>query len=131
MGFSSWTPFFGLNASVHFQKRHNLFHVPKIVRGRPPFDVPVHGVLEQNSGNNPFAGEARACNDARAHLMHDRKHLIVVGPSAVFDSIKTQGAGRAAPALIERGNETGMRLDFLQLLLVKADGFHNVSLSFR
>ena len=39
-------------ALVHFQKRHNTFHVPEIVCGRLPLDVPVHGVLEQDGGNN-------------------------------------------------------------------------------
>src|SRR6266536_420622 len=118
-------------ALVHFQKRHNTFHGPKIVRGRPPLDVSVHGVLEQDGGNNPLAGEAGAGNDARAHLMHDRKHLILVGPRTFFDSVKTQRAGRAATALIQRRNETGMCLHFLQLLFVQAERFHNASLSFR
>ena len=48
----------GCKALVHFQKRHNPFHVPEIVRGGLPLDVPVHGVLEQDGGNNPLAGEA-------------------------------------------------------------------------
>ena len=107
-------------ALVHFQKRHNPFHVPKIVRGGPPLDVPVHGVLEQDGGENPLAGEAGAGDDARAHLMHDRKHLILVGPRTFLDSVKTQRLGRAAAALIQRRNETGMRLHFLQLLFVEA-----------
>ena len=70
-----------------------------------------------------FAGKARAGNDARAHLMHDRKHLILVGPRTFFDSVKTQRAGRAATALIQRGNEAGMRLHLLQLLFVKVESF--------
>ena len=100
----------GCKALVHFQKRHNTFHVPEIVRGRLPLDVPVHGVLEQDGGKNPLAGEAGAGDDARAHLMHDRKHLVLVGPRIFFDSVETQRAGRAATALIQRRNETGMRL---------------------
>ena len=113
----------GREALVHFQKRHDMFHVPEIVRGGLPLDVPVHGVLEQDGGNNPLAGEAGAGNDARAHLMHDRKHLILVGPCIFLDSVKTQRAGRAATTLIQRRNETGMRLHFLQLLFVKLSVF--------
>src|SRR2546426_7291964 len=132
MGCINWTPvLLSCKALVHFQKRHNTFHVPKIVRGRLPLDVPVHGVLEQDGGKNPLADEAGAGNDARAHLMHDRKHLILVGPRTFFDSVKTQCVGRATTALIQRRNETGMCLHFLQLLFVQAASCHNASLSVR
>src|SRR5919201_6047047 len=47
--------------------------------------------------------------------MHDRKHLLLVGPRPVLDSVRTQRAGRAAAALIERRNEPGMRPHPLQL----------------
>ena len=94
-----------------------MFHVPEIVRGGPPLDVPVHGVLEQNGGNNPLAREARAGNDARAHLMHDRKHLFLAGPCALLDTVSFQRAGRAATALIQCRNETGVCLHLLQVVV--------------
>ncbi len=103
-------------AFVHFQKGHNTFHIPEVVRARLPLDVPVHGSLEQDGAKNPPAGEAGAGNDARAHLMHDRKHLSLVGPRTFLDSVRTQRLGRAATALIQRCNETGMCFHFLQLL---------------
>ena len=118
-------------ALVHFQKRHNAFDVPKIVRCRLPLDVPVHRVLEQDGANDSLAGEARAGNHARAHLVHDRKHLVLVGPRTFFDSVKTQCLGRAATALIQRRNEAGMCLHLLQLLFVQADRFHDVSFNLR
>ena len=118
-------------ALVHFQKRHHPFHVPQIVRGRLPLDVPVHGVLEQDGGQNPLAGEAGAGDEARAHLMHERKHLLLVGPRPVFDAIQTQRVGRAAPALIQRRNEPGLGLHFLQLLCVQAESCHNASFNVR
>jgi hypothetical protein len=63
--------------------------------------------------------------------MHDGKHLILVGPRIFFDAVKTQRIGRAATALIQRRNETGMCLHFLQLLFVQAASCHNASLNFR
>ena len=63
--------------------------------------------------------------------MHDRKHLILVGPRIFLDSVETQRLGRAATALIQRRNETGMGLHFLQLLFVKAESIHNASFNFR
>ena len=90
-------------------------------------DLPVHSVLEQDGGKNPLAGEAGAGHEARAHLMHDRKHLIFIRPRTFFDAVKTQRVGRAATALIQRRNETGLGLHFLQLLCVYAESCHNVS----
>jgi len=87
-------------ALVHLQKRYNAFHIPEIVRSRLPPDVPVHGVLEQDSAKNPLAGETGAGNNARAHLMHDRKHLVIIGPRIFFDPVRFQRAGRTATALI-------------------------------
>jgi hypothetical protein len=83
-----------------------------------PLDVPVHGVLEQDGANDPFSGEAVAGNHAGAHLMHDRKHLVLVGPRTFFDPVKTQCAGSAATALIQRRDEAGMCLHLLQLFFV-------------
>ena len=34
--------------------------------------------FKEDGGENAFAGEAWACDDARPHLMHESKHLVVV-----------------------------------------------------
>src|SRR5215510_11847519 len=90
-------------AFVHFQKWHDTFYVPKKVSRRLPLDVPVYGVLEQDGANNPLSGKGGAGNHAGAHLVHDCKHLILVGPRTFFDSVKAQCARSAATALIQRG----------------------------
>ena len=105
-------------ALVHFHKRHNAFYIPEIVRSRLPLDVPVHRPLEQDCSENTRAGEAGAGNDARPHLVHERKHLRFVGPGALLDPVIKQRLGSAAAALVERRNEAGLRLDFLELLLL-------------
>ena len=84
-------------ALVDFQKRHDSFHVPEIVRGWLPLDVPVHRVLEQDGAKNPLAVEAGAGDDARAHLMHERKHLILVGPGIFLDSVRRSAPGVLPP----------------------------------
>ena len=78
---------------------------------------------------NPLAGKAGAGNDARAHLVHERKHLILVGPGVFFDSVKTQRAGRAAAALIERRNEDPDVLfsSFSNCCVLKSESFHTAS----
>jgi hypothetical protein len=62
--------------------------------------------------------------------MHKREHLGLVGPGTLFDSVKTQRARRAAAALIERGNKTGMGFHPLKLLLVEIRSFHDDPLPF-
>src|SRR5437764_15459115 len=60
--------------------------------------------------------------------MDDSEHLLVAGPCILLNSVKTQGFRRAAAALIQRRNETGTGLNFLQLFCVNGDRFHDVSL---
>src|SRR5437588_863638 len=83
-----------------------------ILCGRPPFDVPVHRVLEEDGSKDPLPGEGGAGDDAGAHLVHEREHLLVVGPRPFLDSVSAQCAGRAATALIQRRYEprTGFHL---------------------
>src|SRR4029453_9224708 len=102
-------------------------YVPKEVSCRLPLNVPVHGVLEQDGADDPLPVKAGARNHAGAHLVHYRKHLILVGPRTFFDSVKTQCTGSAATALIQRGYKARMCLHLLELLLVVVDRFHNAS----
>src|SRR6516164_5536694 len=78
----------------------------------------VHGVLEQDGTENSLASEAGAGHDPRAHLMHQSKHLSLIGPRIFLDSIRTERLGRTATTLIQRRNETGICRHFLKLLRV-------------
>ena len=115
-------------ALVHFQKRDNALHVPKIIRGRLSVDVPIHRSLEEDRGENPVAVKAGAGNDARTHLMHEREHLFLVGPRAFLDSVVAQRLGRAATTLVQRGKKAALRLDFPLLLFLQARSIHAVLL---
>ena len=98
IGFISWTPSALRGQTlVHFQERHDPFHVPQIVRGGLPLDVPVDGVLEQDRADNPLPGEDGAGHDARTHLMHEREHLLLGGPGIFLDSVRTQRVGVLPP----------------------------------
>jgi hypothetical protein len=63
--------------------------------------------------------------------MHDGEHLLIAGPGILWNSVKTQGFRRAAATLIQRRNETGTGLNFLQLFFVSGNRFHGVSFNFR
>ena len=45
--------------------------------------------LAAQNGKNPLAGETGAGHDARPHLMHDRKHLLLVRPRTFLDTVMT------------------------------------------
>src|SRR5262249_13405747 len=85
--------------------------------GGLPLDLPIDGVLEQDGANDALTGDGRAGDDARPHLMHDREHLLRVGPRIVLDAVSSQRVGRAAAALIQGGNEPAMGSHLLQLFL--------------
>src|SRR5262249_57829964 len=48
--------------------------------------------------------------------MHELKHLVVILPGVVFDTVKRQRMGSAATALIQRRDEPGLALHLLHLL---------------
>ena len=116
-------------ALVHFQKRDNALGVPKIIRGQLSLDFPIHRSLEEDGGENSVAVKAGASDDARAHLMHKRKHFLLAGPRTFLDSVVAQRLRRAATALVQRRKEAGLRSDFPLLLFFQA--IHNVPFVFR
>jgi hypothetical protein len=59
--------------------------------------------------------------------MHEREHLLIVGPAILLNSVKTQSLRRAPAALIQRRDEPGSGLNFVQLFVVNGDRFHDVS----
>jgi len=71
----------------------------------------VHGALEQDRGKNTRPGKAGAGYDARAHLVHQRKHLLFVRPGTLLDPVTQPAPWGAATTLVERGNEAGLRPD--------------------
>ncbi len=119
------------NALVHFQEGHTALQIPKIICGWLSFDIPVHGALEQDRAHNSVTVKAGAGDDARAHLMHEGKHLFVVGPRAFLDTVSTQRLGGAATALVQRSKEAGLGFDFSLLLFLQARRVHKLFFGFQ
>jgi hypothetical protein len=117
-------------AFVHFQEGNDAFFVPEIVCAGFSFDIPVHCALEQDGSNNPIAIKGVAANDARAHLMHEGKHFLIVRPRTFLDSISLERLGRAATTLVQRSNEAGLGLKFSQILFCQARRVHKESFTF-
>ena len=60
-----------------------------------------------NRADNAVAVDAWTRDYARAHLMDELEHFLLVRPSSVVDAVVEQRGGRVSAALVRRGNETG------------------------
>jgi hypothetical protein len=79
---------------------------------------------------NSFAGKDGAGDDARAHLVHDGQHLLIVGPR-LLNAVGGQGLGRAAPALVQGGDKAESVRHFLKLLFGHIGDIHALFLGCR
>ena len=109
----------GLEALVDLEDRDDVLDVPEVLGRRPPGDGPIHRVLEQDGREDAVALEGRAGDDARAHRVHEvassrRRRTMRLG-----NAVQVQGLGRAAAALVQRGDETGFGAELRELLLVR------------
>jgi hypothetical protein len=103
-------------ALVDLEERHDILFIPEIARRRLPLDFPVHGVFEQDGAQDPVAAESRAGDDSCAHLVHNREHFVIVGPGVRGYAVQSEGLRRAAAALVERCDESGLGPYLLDLL---------------
>ncbi len=109
-------------ALVDLQERHDLLGAPEVGAGVDPFDLAVHGLLEEDRTEDPVTAEARARDDAGPHLVDEVVHRLVAGVLRLVDAVELQRLRRAAAALVEGGDEALSGLDLLKLCLVHAPG---------
>ena len=102
--------------------------LPQVGRDRLALRLAVHRALEQDRGDDLVAVEGRRGDDAHPHLVHELEHLGVVAlVFAVGNAVEAQRAGGRPAALVERGDEAGLRRHLRHHLLVG----HGVILAFR
>jgi hypothetical protein len=115
----SWTPSTSSAKSlVDLQEWDDLLHRPEVVPAVSPVDLAVHRHLEQDRSHNPVAAEARTRDDAAPHLVDAVEHLILVGVLVLAQPVEPQRPPRAAPTLVESGDEPLAVADLLELLLI-------------
>lgn len=69
--------------------------------------IPANFGMTNTRAEDPFTSEARAGDDARPHLVDERKHLVVVGLRILLDCVKTQRLWRAAATLASAAMKPG------------------------
>ena len=92
-------------ALVDLEDRNNSLVFPQIGGGGLAADLAVHGLLEQDRGEHPVAGEGRAGYEPGARLVDHVEHLVFALVLALVDAIELEGLRRAAAALIEGRDE--------------------------
>ena len=107
---------------VHLEDGNHLLVFPQVMGRGLALDIPVHGVFEENRRQDAVAVEGRAGDDARAHLVHQAEHLLVAVVGVFLDAVEAQGFGCAATALVQGGDEAGLRFHFLELIVKAAQG---------
>ena len=108
----------GREPLVDLQDGDDALLLPEIVGRVEPVDLAVHRVLKENGGKNLALVECGALDDARAHLVNARKHLLVAVVGALVDAVCLQRLRRRAAALIECGDKALIVLHAGELLLI-------------
>ena len=108
----------GREPLVDLQDGDDALLLPEIVGRVEPVDLAVHRVLKENGGKDLALVECGALDDARAHLVNARKHLLVAVVGALVDAVCLQRFRRRAAALIECGDKALIVLHAGELLLI-------------
>ena len=108
----------GREPLVDPQDGDDALFLPEIVGGVELVDLAVHCVLKEDGGKDFALVECGALDDARAHLVNARKHLLVTVVGALVDAVCFQCLRRRAAALIECGDKALVVLHAGELLLV-------------
>ncbi len=116
-------------ALVHLEDGHHLLVVPEVLGRGLALDLPVHGVLEENGGQDTLPGEGGAGHDAGPHLMHQVEHLLIVGPGVLLDAVQAQRLRGTAATLVQRGDEAHGAGHLLELFVEIAHGMPLASCS--
>src|SRR5690606_40688852 len=88
------------------EERHDALLLPQVLRSALPFHLAVHRVLEEDRTDDA-AVERRTRDDARSHLVDPVEHLRFIAVGILAHAVRLQSLRRAAPALVERGDEAG------------------------
>src|SRR5690606_8364107 len=98
--------------------RDDALHLPQVLGAAAALDLAVHRVLEQDRAHDTIAVERRARDDAGPHLVDEVEHLLLVRVGVFPDPVQLQRLRRAAPALVQRRDESIAETNLLELLPV-------------
>jgi hypothetical protein len=104
---------------VDLEERHDALLVPEVARRRGAIDVAIHGLLEQDRGEDAVGAEGRRRDDPLAHLVHQVEHLGFRGVGALVNAVELQCLRCRSTTLVECRDESLARPHPLGLLIVR------------
>ncbi len=108
----------GGKPQVHLEERDDVLGLPEVLGSGHALDGPVHGLHEQDRGEDPRAVERRVRYDPGPHGVDEVEHLVVGAVPVLLDAVLGERLRRAAAALVEGGEEAAAGLDLLKLCSV-------------
>ena len=91
IGFISCTPYLGVGKPlIDLHERDDVFLLPQKRGGVLAVDGAIHRLLEKDGGQDLLAGEARAQDQSRAHLVDEVEHLLVVAVRVLGNAVELQ-----------------------------------------
>ena len=92
--------------------------IPEEISGKEAVDLAIHRVLEENCREDTAFVERGALDDAGAHLMDAREHLLLAVVGTLVDAVRLQRLRRGAAALIECGDKAFVFGHTFELFLI-------------
>ena len=92
-------------ALVDLEERNDVEVVPEVVRGLLAVDLTAHGALEEDHTDDLMLSKAGALDHTGTHLVDELKHLRLVAPGILGQTVGLQCLGRRATTLVKGTNK--------------------------
>lgn len=103
---------------VHLEEGDNALLIPEKICREEVVDLAIHGVLEEDCREDLVLVERGALDDACAHLVDAREHLLLAVVSALVDAVRLERLGCGAAALVECRDKALVMLHAPELFLI-------------
>ena len=103
---------------VDLEDGDDALFLPEVVCGVEVVDLAIHRVLEEDCREDAALVERGALDDACAHFMDAREHLLLATVGALVDAVRLECLRRGAAALIECGDKAFVFGHTFELFLI-------------
>ena len=103
---------------VHLEDGDNALLVPEKICREEAVDLAIHGVLKENCREDLVLVERGALDDAGAHLVNAREHLLLAVVGTLVDAVRLECLRRGAAALVECRDKALVMLHAPELFLI-------------
>ena len=103
---------------VDLQDGDDALLIPEEICGEKAVDPAIHGVLKEDCREDLVLVEGGTFDDAGAHLVDAREHLLIAVVGALVDAVRLERLRCGAAALVERRDEAFVLGHAFELFLI-------------